>query len=408
MQRAERVWSSMVALGLAITSGCSGSSSLGTGATSGNSLGAGGAGAANAFAQIASRPAPSFSAPLTPPPGTIYFGAYVATEDPETPSQQIADTAAFEQSIGRKLAIDMHYHLFTDTLVGAGEQDDVTNGRIPLVSWSCVEANQTGVTDADIAAGYEDKIIIDRAVAVATFKYPLFIRYKWEMNLLYNKNCGDSDDVKDKYGDLHYSPTDYIAAWEHIRNVFAANGATNVIWLWNPSGDGDPPDPYYPGDSQVDWVGFDWYDTFNPTLYFKPTYTFRYNKNTQRQAWTYPYFSSHHQSKPLMIGETGVEPKGQAAYIEGNPPYAPAEQALRKAFPQIQAYMYWNSSGAAGNFRLVSPGLSYFATFANDHYLSAVQPSPSPSLSPSPGPSPTLSPSPGPSPTLSPSPGPSP
>jgi hypothetical protein len=375
MQTAERVWFSTLALGLALAAGCSASGGPTPGAPSNGAL-AGGAAAADAFARLPNGPAVRFNAPYTPPPGTIYLGAYVANNKDETPPEQISDTAAFETTIGRKLAMNLHYHLWTDTLVGVGEQDDISNGRIPFVSWSCVEADQTGVNDTDIAAGMYDAAIAKRAAAVAAVApNTIFLRYKWEMNLVYNQGCAGPNDKPDKYGKVHYSPTDYIAAWEHIRSVFAANGATNVVWVWNPSGNGDPPDLYYPGDSQVDWVDFDWYDTFD--LYFEPIYTYSYNHTKDRETWTYPYFSKHHANKPLMIGETGAEPVWQANYFRGeSPTYARAVTALQKSFPNIAAYVYWNSSGGRGDFRIVPPGLGLFKKFANDPYLSGTHPDP--------------------------------
>ena len=116
--------------------------------------------------------------------------------------------------------MDLHYHIWSDTLSGIGEQDDISHGRIPFVSWSCVDANMTGVKDADIAAGLYDAAIARRAAAMAALAPEvIFLRYKWEMNLVHNTQCADpAHDIVDKFGKTHYSPTEYIAAWKHIRS----------------------------------------------------------------------------------------------------------------------------------------------------------------------------------------------
>ncbi len=322
---------------------------------------------------------PTYAAPrragqnLLPPPGTIFIGAFVDTTGHSSDAQQIAETASFETSLGRKLAIHLHYHLWSDPMIGTAENDDALNGRIPLISWSCNDG-VTGVKDADIAAGLYDSAIAKRAVAVANYARPIFIRFKWEMNLLYHNTCADpAHDVRDNYGKRHYSPIEYIAAWEHIRTIFQANGATNVIWVWNPSGNGMKPGAYYPGDSQVDWIAFDWYDSFNN--FFQTTYTLTYNNKTRRDVWTYPYLAAHFPNKPLMIGETGAVQDWQLSYFNGDPSDLNADQSLQTSFPRIKAYVYWDSKGTRGDYEILATnGLPAFSAFVNGPYESGMGP----------------------------------
>ena len=59
----------------------------------------------------------------------------------------------------------------------------------------------------------------------------------------------------------------YVAAWDHIRAIFTAVGATNVSWVWCPTGIGfedGRAKPYYPGDNEVDWVCADVYSSPPP------------------------------------------------------------------------------------------------------------------------------------------------
>ena len=65
----------------------------------------------------------------------------------------------------------------------------------------------------------------------------------------------------------------FVAAWRRIHGLFAAAGASNVIWVWNPNVISAEPQlelsAYYPGDEYVDWVGVTGYfaatgaDTFD-------------------------------------------------------------------------------------------------------------------------------------------------
>lgn len=332
----------LIALLLAVLSGC----------------GEGGpAGSSSSPATAAPPSAGATSAPstlLVPPKGSIYLGAYI---DPEgIVPQPISDTSTFETAIGRHLALATHYYAFYQSFPGSYEVDDIANGRIPVDSWDCLPSN------ASIAAGAQDTAIRAHADALKAFGYPVFLRYMWEMNLPSNQFFRSS--CYDPTTDLpngQFSPQEYIAAWDHIRAVFAQEGVTNVIWLWNPSGTTDPA-TYYPGSSEVDWVGFDRYDTTNVT--FTQTYALAY-------GWLTPF------GKPILVGETGANVATQPAFFAG------AAGALKGTYPQIKAYVYFDSSNpnAANSWVIPDANIPAFATMAQNAYLSAmanVTPSPAP------------------------------
>jgi hypothetical protein len=193
------------------------------------------------------------TAPLLPPAGTIYFGAFVNFLKTLPPFEQ--QTGEFEQEIGRHLAIHGEYYKWGQNFPGAPEVNDYLNGRVPVISWDC------GATDYAIENGQQDAEIIKRAQAVKAYGYPIFLRWFWEMNLPYKDEDRPScvDPSRDTGG--VFNPTDFIAAWQHIHAIFVAQGATNAVWLWCPSGNVTiPPLEYYPGAAYTDWVGFDHYD----------------------------------------------------------------------------------------------------------------------------------------------------
>jgi hypothetical protein len=287
------------------------------------------------------------SGPLVPASGTTYLGAFV---DPSGSGPSPATTAAFESQIGRKLAYDMHFYGWTQTFPGAAESDDVANGRTPLIAWNC------GDSDANVASGADDAKIVRRARAIKAFGSPIYIRWFWEMNLddtnnAPRKQCYDPNtDLPDGY----FSPAEYIRAWAHIRSVFAAQGVTNVVWLWCVANAHGGPAQYYPGDGEVDWVAMDDYDTTDVSLH--DTFFILANELSQ------------FQEKPFMITETGAHAAVQTSFLTG------AANELQTDFPWVRAIGYLDSEGTHQNWVLGSGGLSTFATFAQSPYMSAVPP----------------------------------
>ncbi|MBD5657339.1 MAG: hypothetical protein IAI50_19480 [Candidatus Eremiobacteraeota bacterium] len=305
-----------------------------------------------------------YSAPMLPPPCTIYVGGYISPQHDQSVPQQIASTKQFEKTIGRKLAMHTHYYLWTDGFPGIADNDDKSNGRIPFESWHC------GDTDYNVVNGVWDQMLTKRALAIKAFGWPMFIRYKWEMNLVLSPNCADPANDLYVNGREFYSPTYFKAAWDHIRAIFAANGVTNVVWVFNASGSGEDPMSWYPGDDEVDWVGFDHYDTdhiANFTSEFSEVRTSPSpgNTNSPKPLYLYTSTTTEFPTKPIVIGETGIEGPQQQAFLDGA---NGANVGLPTAFPNIQAFLYWDSTGVRGQYQLQQFGIPAFASLAAGAY----------------------------------------
>jgi hypothetical protein len=272
----------------------------------------------------------------------MYLGAFANPShvDPVP----IGALASLEAQIGRKVALTQHYYGFYDDFPGPYEADDLANGRIPIESWNCQ------VSNAEIAAGHQDATIRKRADALKAYRKPIFLRYMWEMNIpakpSFRQGCYDP--ATDAPNGVFSAPQ-YIAAWIHIRQIFAVVGATNVVWLWNPDGRNNPL-PYYPGASQVDWVGFDLYD--DADLSFADLYR-------QIYGWLTPL------GKPILVGETGADPAIQPAF------FSSAVNTLQTQYPLIRGYVYFDAPGPAKNWVLGGAGLEAFKRMAADPYFSA-------------------------------------
>ena len=295
------------------------------------------------FPQPSPPPVPQPTGPLVPPVGQSYLGAYVDPNHNGNPTE----VAAFETQIGRKLAYDLHFLGFNKPFIGGGMTDDANNGRIPLVAWDCGDSN------ARVAAGADDAQIKTSAAAAAAYGHPIFLRFLWEMNLPVmqaRKSCYDpATDLPNN----KLSPTHFIAAWRHMHDLFVAAGATNVIWVWDPSAGGPTPGEYYPGADVVDWVGMDHYNRTSTS--FASNFT--------------PYMNSDAQyDKPIMICETGALASYQSTY------FPDLVNSLTTAYPLVKAVSYFDGGGGMtpGSWILSNPGTAAFAAMGQQPYFSAV------------------------------------
>ncbi|WP_285244069.1 glycosyl hydrolase [Pseudarthrobacter sp. fls2-241-R2A-127] len=131
-------------------------------------------------------------------------------------------------------------------------------GAVPLVTWEPWawggDANQPAYALNRITAGDFDAHIIQWGQALASWGYPVQLRFAHEMN-------GDwypwAESVNGN------QPGDYVRAWRHVHDLVSAQGATNVSWVWSPNV------PYYgstdlaglyPGAGYVDVVALDGYN----------------------------------------------------------------------------------------------------------------------------------------------------
>ncbi|HEX9697248.1 MAG TPA: glycosyltransferase [Actinomycetota bacterium] len=184
-------------------------------------------------------------------------------------------------------------------------------GAVPMITWepwakpegSVHSQEQPDFTHEQIASGRYDDYIRTWARAAARYRGPFMIRFMHEMNgnwypwsIRTNGNTPDS----------------YVTAWRHVHDIFVAEGATNVTWVWTVNafagmtGDFRDIERYYPGDEYVDWVsatGFNWGDSH------------RWNAwRTFGDVFRDTYIEMYQFRKPILISEIGtVDVGGDAA-----------------------------------------------------------------------------------------------
>ncbi|MCA5924230.1 glycoside hydrolase family 26 protein [Curtobacterium oceanosedimentum] len=266
--------------------GGAGSSDWGTGSGSGTSGGSasagsgggasGGSGAAGGAGTGAtkSNPGPSTDPGTTPVDvptkaeilgqQSRWYGLYTA----QSPFNW-AEYDEVSRQVGTASNMTGFFQGFDQAFNASAVQRSWANGRVPLMTWETVPAQTgndqkyvPGYTNQDIAGGAFDAYLTKYAKALAANGQPLVIRLDHEMNgSWYNWSEGSAQQ----------NPAgSYVAMWQHVHDVFQANGANRyVIWDWSPSRIDKLGNPkyqtldymrqYYPGADYVDWVGMSGY-----------------------------------------------------------------------------------------------------------------------------------------------------
>ena len=168
-------------------------------------------------------------------------------------------------------------------------------------------ARQPRYSLASIIAGKHDAYIDTFATSIKEFGHPVTIRLMHEMNgNWYPWGLGVNGN----------RPGEYVRAWQHVHDRFAALRVTDVAWMWAPNAvyTGSAPLPQlYPGDAYVDAVGLSNYNWGN---YHRDGFV------TQWATFSALFDDSIRQlaaitTRPLWIAETGSSDKGgnKAAWI---------------------------------------------------------------------------------------------
>ena len=267
-------------------------------------------GAAGTGVPAASRPAtasPSPSQPpsVFPPPGKTFLGVQTG-QGP----YDMTDLDAFGRATGYQPSVLQFTQSWANESFNREAFDlIVARHMLPLLSWEPWDYKATGRARSNgeqpayrlarITAGAYDGYISSWARGIKDLGYPVAVRFAHEMNGFWYPWCEQSNGN-------HRG--DYVRAYRHVHQVFAAAGATNVIWVWSPNvtyPSADPLRRLYPGDRYVDWVGLSgYYGTAGVQTYrsFNSIFT-----STFAELRTFT-------RKPIVITETGAtDASGQRA-----------------------------------------------------------------------------------------------
>jgi mannan endo-1,4-beta-mannosidase len=161
--------------------------------------------------------------------------------------QIAAHVLSFQRVTGAHVRVVEFYNSFTRPFQRWEALQATALGDLPLI-----QLNPRHISLAHIASGRFDGMIRRYADSVREFGCRVVISFGHEMNGWWYT-----------WGEPRTSPASFIAAWRHIHGIFVAEGATNVIWSWDPSHQyryrATMASLWYPGNAYVDWVGIDGY-----------------------------------------------------------------------------------------------------------------------------------------------------
>jgi len=194
------------------------------------------------------------SAPSSSTRAHIPWGVY----QPGVPAQMSA-----LQPLESELAAvpdDVMWYVHWGGGYGAFNAADVQNvvgaGETPVITW--MSDDFTTSSDVyplqQIAAGVFDSYVKSWADGLRAVHHRVLLRFDHEMNGNWSQWST---------GVAGQTPADYVAAWRHVHDVFAAEGVSNVSWVWSPNvvyTGSTALALLYPGDAYVDLVGLDGYN----------------------------------------------------------------------------------------------------------------------------------------------------
>jgi hypothetical protein len=309
--------------------------------------GGGGAGGTAGTGVAGSGGTGGLSGLLVPAQGTL-LGAFVGT----------GTIAQLETTLGRKLAVSHNFYGWTDDWT-TWVRSTAQAGYIPLITWEAWTNGSAGIPLDDIINGVHDTMIHSRAQSSLAVGQKFFLRWGHEMN----GNWYPWDGFHN--GASTGASAKYISAYRHIHDLFAAAGASNVLWVFSPNVDSVPGDAwnqwanYYPGDGYVDWMAFDGYN-WGTVMTTSTWRTFASMTSTI-------YAGLAAKGKPIMIPETASAEQGgdKAAWIAAMLP------ALKGSFPSIKA-LVWFHMNKETDWRIDSStaARTSFVQMATDPYFS--------------------------------------
>ncbi len=149
------------------------------------------------------------------------------------------------------------------------------------------------------------------------------------------------------------SAAEYRAMWRHVHDVFQAQGANNVLWVWNVTGApiwNCVAKPLWPGNDLVDWVMWNPYSAGGALDFPQSTGRF-YTWLTNNSDSTHDFLS-----KPWGLGEHGSNGDApQPAHYWDTAVDSIGTSWSTNKFPRIKLYAPFdsaNNGGTAGGLRV--------------------------------------------------------
>jgi Glycosyl hydrolase family 26/Bacterial Ig domain len=335
-----------------------------------------------------SEPAPA-PEPSPPSPLPVYWGATIGSQltGTQAPWDMTAVTK-FEELTRKPLSLIQFYQPFANcssnpcSFYGFPRsplESVRQHGAIPVLSWSSQSIpsslSEPSFQLSDVIGGAYDSYIRSFAEAAKKWGHPFFLRFDWEMN---GNWFPWSEGVNGNRAG------EFVTAWRHVHDIFAAVGATNATWVWcpniDPSNSMKPLGSVYPGEAYVDWTCLDGYNWgTNPAspqgwLSFNQLYRSTYRQIVETIAPT----------RPMLIGEVASSEYGgsKAEWIKDMLSRVPAEYPKIRGllwFDKYDSSMDWPIETSSSATSAFAEGIQSPAYVGNSYGGLSVSPIPPPS-----------------------------
>jgi len=214
-------------------------------------------------------------------------------------STQRASTLSLEGELGWTLGVFRRYSYWDGPPPDRTHQWAADGGRIPYISWHAYTRNHTPTRWADIAAGQQDAYIYEVGQRLATFGHPIYFSFHHEP---------ENDPTNG-------SPAEFAAAFERVRSVMDAAGATNLTWVCTLMGTTyrgthGGADAWLPAPNSYHLVGSDGYNRW--PIISKPAW------RSFAELFTAAHQKSVELNKGLFVGEFGCVEQTEG-YSAGDP-----------------------------------------------------------------------------------------
>ena len=230
---------------------------------------------------------------------------------------------------------------------GRREQSMAAEGRFVHTNIEARRFTSPGRPDIpyeSIIDGDFDQQLRSQARGIAALDVPYFVTFDHEAdaNRRYNKRG---------------TPEEFVASWRHIVDLYRAEGADNVIWVWNVTGwesNLDRLPGLWPGNDYVDWLSWEAYNmtgcdvqpNWTEVLSFedalRPAYDWIQNEGPEHGI---------DPDKPVMIGEMGTTDIGAGETLKW---YSDIPDVLRR-YERVRAVKVWDNKVTPGcDFRIRS------------------------------------------------------
>jgi beta-mannanase len=266
---------------------------------------------------------------ILPPAGKILTGVSIADSSNAL--------ATYEKDAGKNTSIILSYQAWGDASNDFPADWTSTvrkQGAIPMITWEPWKTvaypqgnDEPTYSLKNISDGKFDAYITQWAQEAKAWRDPFFLRFAPEMN---GNWTPWSEGVNGN------EAGDFVKAWQHVHDIFTANGVTNATWVWCPNientNESAPLSEFYPGNAYVDWTamdGFNWGTTsqYNTWLTFSQVFGSTYD---DIQAIT---------TKPMIISEISTVEEGgdKAAWITDA-----YSVELPTHFPNVRGIVWFN------------------------------------------------------------------